>query len=144
MLNKTLRITLVVFDVFLALTAILGGIALLAGFNSPPLAYLAGSPFRSYTIPGLSLSVLVGGTALIAAILTVRRHPHAALLSMAAGAMIIIFEIVEVMVIGLPPGAGKAMQIFYLALGVFIIASAIALWFVERRSTLIAAHTPAS
>jgi hypothetical protein len=53
------RVVLVVFDAFAALTAIGGGIALIMGLESNrfPLEMLRGTPFSSYTMPALLLSV---------------------------------------------------------------------------------------
>jgi hypothetical protein len=95
--HGVLRIVLIVLDAFLALTAVAGGIGLLAGVNAPPVEMLAGSPFRSYTIPGLALLVIVGGSALVAAVVVLRRQRWGALASGVAAAMIVGFEIVEVL-----------------------------------------------
>ncbi len=126
--NRYLRIALIVLNGFLALTAIAGGVALLTGVMAPPVEMLAGSPFTDYTIPGLALAALVGGGALIAAFLTLRRHPLAPLASAAVGGMIIFFEIVEVFAIGSDPGPARTMQLFYLGLGAVILALALLQW----------------
>lgn len=131
-MNNLLRVLLILLDGFLALTAFGGGIALLAGLYAPPVEMLAGSPFKSYTVPGLALFVLVGGSALVAMILMIRRHPMAALASAVAGIIIILFEIVEVMVIGSPEGISRDLQIFYFTLGGLIILLAAAFWLVNR------------
>jgi hypothetical protein len=134
-MKNLLRILLIVLDGFLALTAIGGGIALLAGLYAPPVEMLAGSPFKSYTVPGLALFVLVGGSALVAMMLLIRRHPMASLASAAAGGIIIIFEIVEVLVIGSPPAVSRNLQIFYFAIGGLIMLLAAANWLVNRSSS---------
>jgi MinD-like ATPase involved in chromosome partitioning or flagellar assembly len=134
MSNKVLRVLLILLDGFLAITAIAGGLGLLTGVNAPPVSDLAGSPFSDYTIPGLALLVLVGGTATVATYLTVRRHPYAALVSALAAAMIIAFEIVEVIVIGMPPGIARNLQVFYLTLGLIILVTSLAYWAVQRRA----------
>src|ERR1700688_3073362 len=54
-------------NLFLGLTAVAGGIALLAGWINVPLSSLAGSPFSDYTVPAVLLTAAVGGTALLAA-----------------------------------------------------------------------------
>jgi hypothetical protein len=72
--------------------------------------------------------VLVGGGALFAAILTWRRHPYAPLVSGAAGLMIIVFEIVEVLAIGSPPGISRNLQVLYFALGLLIVVLALLQW----------------
>ena len=138
MSNNILRILLILLDGFLAVTAIAGGIGLLTGVNVPPVSFLAGSPFPDYTIPGLALLVLVGGTALVATYLTVRRNRYAALVSVLAGAMIIVFEIMEVLSIGMPPGIARNLQVFYFTLGLIILVSALAFWAVQRRASSVA------
>jgi len=128
MLHKILRILLIILDGFLALTAFAGGIGLLTGVARPSVELLRGSPFTDYTIPALALFVIVGGSALGATILLIRRHPSAALVSMAVGGAIIIFEIVEVLVIGSDPGLARNLQVFYSGLGLAILLLAVAMW----------------
>ena len=67
MKHKRIRIVLVVLEVFVALGAIAGGIGLLTGAIPASLEGLQGSPFVDYTIPALSLMVIVGGGMLVAA-----------------------------------------------------------------------------
>jgi len=131
--NRALRIALILLNSFLAFTAMAGGVALLAGVMAPPVEMLAGSPFKDYTIPGLALMVLVGGGALIAALITWRRHALAPLASAAVGGMIIFFEIVEVLAIGSDPGPARTMQVFYLALGLVILALGLVAWRMQRQ-----------
>ena len=52
---------LIGLNAFLAVTAFVGGIGLLTGTIVPLPEMLQGSPFTSYTIPGLALLVLVSG-----------------------------------------------------------------------------------
>ena len=70
---NAIRIVLVVVDAVVGLTAIGGGIALAAGLEGEryPVEWLTGTPFSSYLIPGLILSVAVGGSAAAAAVLIV-------------------------------------------------------------------------
>jgi hypothetical protein len=134
-MHRVLRILLVVVDVFLALTAAAGGIGLLADLNAPSPELLEGSPFGDYTIPGLALLAIVGGCALAAAILMLRRRPAGAPASGLAGVVIIGFEVVEVLVIGSPPGIARTLQIFYFTLGLVILLLAAALWATGRGAT---------
>ncbi len=133
--NRVLRLLLVILNVFLALTAIAGGIGLMTGSLSLPLSYLEGSFFTNYNIPGLSLSILVGIMALIAAVLVYRRHPFATLACFASAGAIIIFEIVEVLVIGSPAGIARTLQVFYMGLGVIILGLALVQWNLEHKFT---------
>ena len=136
MTNRLLRLALIILDAFLGLTAIAGGIGLLTGSNAPTLEWLANSPFRSYTIPGLALLVIVGGTALVATVMMIRRHPSAVIVSGLAGVIIMGFEIVEVIFIGSPEGLARTLQIFYFTLGLLIVVLAAILWASMRRDAL--------
>jgi hypothetical protein len=134
MARRLLRVLLVLLNGFLALTAIAGGVGLLADLNAPPVTALAGSPFSDYTIPGLALLIVVGGTAVIATLLSARKHALAALVSCLAGAVIVVFEIVEVLVIGSPPGIAKTLQLFYFSLGGILIAVSLIYWVLSRKA----------
>ena len=83
---------LIVLTGFLAATTIAGGIGLLAGAIPLPVEWLHGSPFRSYAIPGLTLLVIVGGSASIATVLLLLRHTRAVIAAVFAGAMIMAFD----------------------------------------------------
>jgi hypothetical protein len=134
MLHRILRIALIILDAFLALTAFAGGIGLLTGAAAPSTDLLKDSPFSSYTIPALSLFVIVGGCALAATILLLRRHALGPMVALASGVIIIGFEIVEVLVIGSDPGLARSLQIFYFSLGLLIAVIAAVMLFTERRA----------
>jgi len=133
MSERVLRWVLVALSGFLALTAIAGGVGLLSGAVSPPLEDLAGSFFPDYTVPGLALMLVVGGLALAATVLLLRRHRRAWAASAIAGLAIIGFEAVEVVVIGSPAGYARSLQLVYLGLGALLIA--LALWYRARTLT---------
>lgn len=126
------HILLTLMVAFLAVTAVAGGAALLTGDIAPGPELLAGSPFNSYLIPGLSLLVLVGGSALVAAFLLLVRHPFGTAASAVAGVMIMGFEIVEVLAIGSPAGLARNLQLFYFTLGLLIAALAGWMWVSEH------------
>lgn len=138
-IKKLEQYLLVVLNAFLGVTAIAGGIGLLSGAIAPGPELLQGSPFTNYTVPGLALLVLVGGSALAATVLMWRRHSNGLLASACAGAMIVGFEIVEVLVIGSPPGLARNLQLFYFGLGLLIVVPAIGLWISEHGVSLRAA-----
>lgn len=119
--NKTLYTTLIILNVFLALTAIPGGFCLLTGIAAPPIDELKGSLFTDYTIPGLALMIFVGGSALLTSIMLIRKNKYALLFSAMCGLIIMFFEFVEVLAIGSPTGAGLVMQIIYFVLGIAIV-----------------------
>lgn len=121
MLHRLTRILLVILEGFLALTAIAGGIALFTGMLAPPVEYLAGSVFTSFLIPGLSLAVIVGGMALAGAILAAIGHRYTAPVTASSAITIIVFETVELMVIGSPAGYARNLQVLYLSLGLALV-----------------------
>ena len=112
------RAALVGSTAFLGLTAVAGGVALLTGVIEPGLELLDGSPFDDYVVPGLSLTG-VGMLSAVASALGWRRAAGAAALAAIAGAGIVIYEAVEVAVIG-----PHFLQAIYAALGLGIVALA--------------------
>lgn len=130
-IRKILIVLLAILASFLALSAIPGGVMLLAGIYSPPVEQLAGSIFESFTIPGLALLLLVGGTSAVAAVALFRKHRHAVLLAAAAGLAVVVFEFVEVLVIGSPPGPARVMQIVYFSIGTCLIGGSIGVLFID-------------
>ncbi|NUN08998.1 MAG: hypothetical protein HUU54_07470 [Ignavibacteriaceae bacterium] len=117
---KVIKITLKILHGFLALSAIGGGIGLLTGVAAPPQEMISGTMFESYLIPGLSLLVLVGGSAAAAFILFIMNNPKATSLSFAAAIILGIFITVEILTIGSPEGVGKNLQILYMFVAVLI------------------------
>jgi hypothetical protein len=131
-LRKILRILLIIMTGFLGIPAILGGIALMGNLYTPPVEMLQGSPFTSFLIPGLALSVIVGGSALAAMVLLIRRHSFGELIALTSGVIIMFFEFIEVMVIGMQAGASQFMQVFYFMLGTLICVVAVAIMGIDR------------
>jgi hypothetical protein len=118
--TKRVRIASGLLTGFIALTAIGGGIAMLAGADQFPLAWLQGTPFSDYTIPALVLEVVVGGSSLIAAVTVFRGHKSGARAAMVAGLIMVVFIVVEVLILKqLPPGP-TPIEVFYFGLGVVI------------------------
>ena len=97
MVDRLTRPILIGLEVFLGLTALYGAVAVVPTL---PTAWLAGSPFRDFTIPALALGA-VGGGALAAAVLLLIHHPAGSPASWLVGLAITIFEVVETMVGGL-------------------------------------------
>jgi len=130
-IGKIFRVILIILTAFLFLTTFLGGIGLMVNLIEMPVELLEGSPFGDYIIPGLALSVIVGGCALVAAILLIRKNRFYILASTTAGIVIMFFEFVEVMIIGSPAGIARTLQIFYFALGTLIVVASMGAWFLE-------------
>lgn len=66
--EKIIRYALGILLLLVALNAFAGGYYGIAGAEGVPLEWLEGSPFSNYVIPGIILMVVVGGSALSAAI----------------------------------------------------------------------------
>jgi hypothetical protein len=110
------RTVLLELNLFLGVTAVAGGVALLIGWIKMPLSSLGGSPFSDYTVPAVLLVAAVGGTALLAAWFVHLKLNVGVPASAVAGGAIIVFEIVEWRVIGF-----AWLQAAYMAIGVLII-----------------------
>jgi hypothetical protein len=120
------RILLIAVELFTGFMAIVGTIGLLTGAWSQglPVEWLQGSPFTSYVIPALALLVFVGGSSFLAAFLLLARQPGGDPASLLSGLILVVFEIVEYLVIGLT----MFLQPLMLALGVLLIALAARRW----------------
>lgn len=116
--RRGVHIVLFIIDLFVALTAIGGGIALVAGLeaNRFPLAWLRGTPFSSYVIPGLILAVVVGGSAAVASALMRRRPTDGARASLLAGLIMMGWIAGEVLILN-QPVAPQGIEIFYFMVG---------------------------
>lgn len=121
MRERDIRIALIVVDLFLAVSAIVGAIGLVVGFMNIPPGVLHGTPFADFTVPALLLGIVVGGSALAAAATAVfgpRRYETLA--SAGAGCIMAGWMIIEVALIGL----GSWLQPLYLAVGLVMIGLA--------------------
>jgi hypothetical protein len=132
--EKTLYIILIILNIFLALSAIAGCIQLLEGTYAPPVDVLKGSIFKDFTIPGLALGLIVGGSALFATILLFRKSKFSILFSTTAGIIIMFFEFVEVLAIGSPPGGALELQILYFGTGIAIVVASMGTWFLNLQA----------
>jgi hypothetical protein len=129
MKHTLIRITLVVLEAFIALSAIAGGLSLATGAITFPLAWLAGTPFSDYTIPALLLAIVVGGSALLAALTVFIRRAWALLVSVTAGLLMAGYEAVHFVLI-------DHLEGFYVAcfvVGMAIFGLSTYLWMVEYR-----------
>ena len=124
----------------IGLSAIGGGIAIVTGAFDQwfSLAWLAGTPFSDYTIPGLVLLIVVGGGMLLGAATQFIQREWAVLLSAALGLMLLGWVAVEVAIIDRYAEAVVAstvvQQILIPVLGLVIIALAASLWMKEYRA----------
>ena len=139
MKHKGIRIVLFVLEIFVALGAIAGGIALLSGVFAQgiPLAWMQGTPFNDYTIPGLILAIVIGGGMSVAAVTVFIQREWAVLISAVAGICMVGFEVVEAASVDSKAGNGLLIvlgfQAFYFVLGLVIFGLAASLWMKEYR-----------
>ncbi len=117
MWDSPLQITLFALALFVAVTAIGGGAAILSGLerNNFPQRWLDGTPFRSFTIPGVMLATIVGGTALAAVIVLPISSDVGTIVSLAAGIILIGWILGEIKLLN-TPGVSRT-EITYLAIG---------------------------
>ena len=127
--HKVVRIVLVILLAFIALTSVPSGVAMITGALHIPPALLQGSLFRDYTIPGLVLAIIVGGSSLLAEVTVFIRREWSVILSMVAGLMMAGYEVVELAIIQ----QFSWLQVLYFAIGVVIIGLADYLWMSEYR-----------
>jgi hypothetical protein len=113
---------LLALDLFVAVTAISGGVALAAGMERKrfSLSLLDDTPFKSYGVPGLLLGGLVGGTSLVAAAATLRRSRCAPVASAVAGSVLVGWITGEACL--LPPESRSWIEVGYLCLGLVMSA----------------------
>jgi hypothetical protein len=138
--HEVIRIVLLVIAAFIATSAIEGGVAVVEGVvfgYKLPLAWLAGTPFSDYTIPGLALAIVVGGSALLAAATAFIHREWAVLVSVLAGLVMAGYLVVEVISIDSKLGdalpISLAVQFFYFVLGLALFGLGGVLWRREYR-----------
>ncbi len=99
---KLLKITSIIIAGFVALSAISGGIRLIAtGGLGMPISLLGGT-FPNYTIPGIILVVIVGGAHLITAVALIRRSTAASILMFISGCGLLIWIFVQLYIMKTP------------------------------------------
>jgi hypothetical protein len=139
MKHKGIRIALAVIEALIGLGAIGGGLAILTGAFDQwfSVAWLAGTPFSDYTIPGLVLLLVVGGGMLLGAATQFIQREWAVLLSAALGLILLSWEIVEVAIIDRYTQAAipstVVQQVLFTVLGLVIFGLAASLWMTEYR-----------
>lgn len=128
-LRGAARVTLIVITVFNALSALGGGIAILATNGlGMPLSMLANGPFTSFTVPGLILVVVVGGTQVLSSVLLLLRRDSSLAWTAVAGFGMIIWIFIETGII-----AGQSwLQVLYFSTGVAQLVLVLALLGVVR------------
>ena len=113
------RIGLLILNGFVAISAIAGAIWVVP---TMPMEWIKSGPFTDWTIPAIALGA-VGVLAAVAFVAVLARPWLGALLSVLAGAAMVIFELVEIGVVGWTlsdptlSGFQKSLQLVYLIVG---------------------------
>lgn len=94
------RYLLIALLVFIAVSAFGGGVYALDGAEGVPVEWLHGSAFSSYVVPGLVLVLVVGGSAIGAAIALFVGHESGFTLAKIAGWMLAIWLVEQVVIVG--------------------------------------------
>lgn len=134
-----LRGTLAGLAAFVALTAIYGAIFVIPTMPRAVLQQGVLALFPNFTIPALGLGVLCGGGALVALITVLLRPRVGALASVVAGAFMIGFELIEILVVGFTPLQTPDqfpawLQVVYLVVGGAMVILGARLWKAETAS----------
>lgn len=120
-MSRIVRTLLLMALAFVSVTALAGGVAIVAGSLDPdmqsllvpPREYLDGSPFRSYLVPGFLLIVLVAGVHAAAFFAVLLQSRWEAILSAAAGFACLIWIFVQMIYIPF-----SALQVAYFGIGI--------------------------
>lgn len=130
---RRLRIPLIALEAFVAVTAIYGAIFVVPTI---PRAWLhAGliAPFADTTIPALALGIICGCGALIALTSVLAWPVIGAVASVVAGAAMVVFELVEILVVGFtaamyPTQPVAWLQVVYIVVGSAMVVLGARLW----------------
>ncbi|HEY7091979.1 MAG TPA: hypothetical protein VH393_02290 [Ktedonobacterales bacterium] len=147
--ERTVRLAVVVVNLFAALSAFAGALGLVVGYMDIPVSELHGTPFADFTVPAILLGFVVGGSALAAALIALF-GPHRvalfeplrfdALAAAFAGCIMVGWMTIEIAMIGLDIW----VQALYLVVGLLMIGLAWLLqWAESHKAGVSGAHHPA-
>lgn len=99
-----LRRLLIGLHAILGVLAIAAGQALARDPSGKPLRFdvnwLDGSPFKDYRVPGLFLTVVIGGANLVSATSLWRRDPLGPFVSLGTGVLLLVWMAIQTAIIG--------------------------------------------
>lgn len=116
-----MKLLLFLLTVFVALTAIFSG-ALLVSYPDGsvfklPVELLKGTPFKNFLVPGIILTVVVGGTNLVAVILNMQTHPLRYDWAIAGAIVVIGWIVIQILLLSML----HWLHIVYLIIGIMMI-----------------------
>jgi hypothetical protein len=104
-------------QVFASLSAIAGGLALIAGTLTFPSEWLTNSLFSDYVVPGVILATVVGGSQLVALLSSFGRRDSYLLTTAVAGGILIGWIIGEIVIVGTSDAVMFGYQFVYFIVG---------------------------
>ena len=122
------RRTVVGLHLFNAVSAVGGGIGLVAGGLGVPTVLLRHTPFESFVVPGIFLAVVIGGSATIGATALIADWRRAPVISAAAGAVMVGWIAGETLLVE----GFSWLQGLYLLTGAVTVAASIRLAQADR------------
>lgn len=132
-----IRFALFVLDLSAAVSTVIGGIAVAVNVDSFPREWLAGSPFSDYLLPGAILAVVVGGTAVFAAVTTARDPWVGAPASVVAGLVLVGWITGELLVLNQNSASTSPrspVEALYFVVGLAMAVVGLILWRRGRRA----------
>jgi hypothetical protein len=128
-----IRLALIAIDGVVALTAIGGGLALVLGLEQANYGaeLLETTAFTSYFWPGLILAVVVGGSAAVATIESVRHPALGGLVSVVAGLVLIGWIVGEILLLE-QPSEPTPVEVLYLLAGLAMAVVGALVWRAAR------------
>jgi hypothetical protein len=150
--RRILRGTLIGVDGFAAVSALLGAVELETGWPYMfPTTMLQGTPFSDFAFPGLIMGLVVGGSAAIAMVATIRNASAGAAWSLIAGFTMAGWIIGEVFLLDVLATSGQSLspyvwlQLFYFGVGLAMVLLSIGLapdsWRAAARRTHLVSPT---
>lgn len=133
MVPTWLRRTLIGLELFLSVGAFYGAWHLVTdpsggSLQMPASQFLPGTPFDTFLVPGLILFAANGIFPLVVVVGALMKQPWARYGHVAVGALLTGWMLVQ----GALVGFGAAIQVFYLAYGLVLLALALTAWNAER------------
>jgi hypothetical protein len=122
-------------EILAGTTALVGGVGLIVNGLGIQRSQLADTPFDSLVLPGLLLSLVVGGSMLVAAAAVWRDHPRAGLASIGAGGIMLGWIAIESLMIH----DGRPLQISVALLSLLTLALG---WWLGRADQQRSRRTP--
>jgi hypothetical protein len=127
MRKRILRGALIGVDALVAASAVGGGVELVFGLNrSVPMSWLHGTPFSDFTVPGLILGIVVGGSATFATLAAIKSADAGAAASLIAGAILSGWIVGEVLLLNQPHPTWIEVTYFSAGVGMAVMAIVLA------------------